>query len=136
VIVCDTGVLVAAVDADDRHHAACAAVFAEHGERLVVPASVVVEACWLLNRYVAPEREVELLQAIAARELIVDPLQARDYHRAADLLGTYADLRLGMVDATVVAVAERLGATELATVDRRDFSVVRPAHVDAFTLLP
>ncbi|MDQ2738090.1 MAG: VapC toxin family PIN domain ribonuclease, partial [Actinomycetota bacterium] len=45
-------------------------------------------------------------------------------------------LPLGAVDATVIAVAERLGITEIATLDRRHFSVVRPAHVEAFTLLP
>lgn len=135
-IVCDTGVLITAVDSNDRHHRACADVFAGRGDSLVVPASVVVEACWLLHRYVAPGREVELLQAIAAGELVVEPLEARDYRRAASLLATYADLQLGVVDATVVAVAERLGVTELATVDRRDFTVVRPAHVDAFTLRP
>lgn len=38
--------------------------------------------------------------------------------------------------ASVVAVAERLGLTEIATIDRRHFSVVRPRHIDAFTLLP
>jgi uncharacterized protein len=48
----------------------------------------------------------------------------------------YADFPLGAVDATVVAVAERLGVSEIATVDRRHFTVVRPRHAHAFTLLP
>jgi predicted nucleic acid-binding protein len=43
---------------------------------------------------------------------------------------------LGTVDASVVAAAERLGLADIATVDRRHFSVVRPSHVAAFTLLP
>jgi uncharacterized protein len=42
----------------------------------------------------------------------------------------------GTVDASIVATAERLGIREIATVDRRHFTVVRPDHVDAFTLLP
>ena len=54
----------------------------------------------------------------------------------AELVGTYADLPLGAVDASVVAVAERLGATTLATLDRRHFTVVRPRHTTAFALLP
>ncbi len=49
---------------------------------------------------------------------------------------TYADFPLGLVDASVIAVAERLGAADIATLDRRHFSVVRPAHVPAFRLLP
>jgi predicted nucleic acid-binding protein len=52
------------------------------------------------------------------------------------LVRRYAELRLGGTDASVVALAERLGVDHVATVDRRHFSVVRPAHVDALTLLP
>jgi predicted nucleic acid-binding protein len=48
----------------------------------------------------------------------------------------YADFPLGFVDAVVVATAERLGLSEVATIDRRHFTAVRPAHVEAFTLLP
>ncbi|MGI8815615.1 MAG: hypothetical protein ACR2G2_10185 [Pseudonocardia sp.] len=49
---------------------------------------------------------------------------------------TYADLPLGTTGATVVALAERLGVTEIATLDRRHFTLVRPPHVPALTLLP
>jgi predicted nucleic acid-binding protein len=48
----------------------------------------------------------------------------------------YADLPLGVVDAAVVATAERLGVTEVATLDRRHFTVVRPRHTPTLTLLP
>jgi hypothetical protein len=54
----------------------------------------------------------------------------------AELVGQYANLDLGAADASVVALAERLGVTTIATVDRRDFSVVRPKHVAAFELVP
>jgi predicted nucleic acid-binding protein len=59
-----------------------------------------------------------------------------DYERMAFLVETYADLPLGMVDASVVAVAERLNIAKFLTINRRDFAVVRPSHVDAFELLP
>jgi uncharacterized protein len=54
----------------------------------------------------------------------------------ADLVAQYRDLPLGTTDASVVTIAERLGSVEIATLDRRDFTVVRPRHVPAFTLLP
>ena len=54
----------------------------------------------------------------------------------AEMVERYADLPLGAADASVIAVAERLGAREIATLDRRDFTVVRPSHVNALTLLP
>jgi len=59
-----------------------------------------------------------------------------DYRRVAVLLDTYADLRVGFVDAAVLAVVERLRESKLATLDHRHFSVMRPRHVDALELLP
>ena len=59
-----------------------------------------------------------------------------DYERMAELVGQYANLDLGAADASIVALAERLGVSTIATVDRRDFSVVRPKHVAAFDLVP
>jgi hypothetical protein len=43
---------------------------------------------------------------------------------------------LGLVDATVIAAAEMLTEEKIATLDRRRFTVVRPAHTEAFELLP
>lgn len=59
-----------------------------------------------------------------------------DYRRMAELVRRYADFPLGGSDAAVVALAERMGAREVATLDHRHFSVVRPRHCDAFVLLP
>ncbi len=65
-------------------------------------------------------------------------LTLSDIGRRADLAERYADLGLGLggTDASLVAIAERLGIDRIATFDRRHFSVVRPAHVEIFTLLP
>ena len=54
----------------------------------------------------------------------------------AELVETYADMPLGGVDASVVAIAERVSETMIATLDRRHFGVVRPAHATAFELVP
>jgi predicted nucleic acid-binding protein len=59
-----------------------------------------------------------------------------DLERMAELVEQYADLPLGGVDAAVVAIAERMKITDVATLDRRHFSIVRPRHTKAFTLLP
>jgi len=66
----------------------------------------------------------------------VEPVAAADWLRIAELVARYRDLPLGTVDASVVATAERLCIREIATVDRRHFTVVRPNHVKAFTLMP
>jgi uncharacterized protein len=71
-----------------------------------------------------------------AGDFIIEPLHPTDPLRIAELVARYHDLQLGTVDASVIAAAERLSITEIATIDRRHFSVVRPDHVPAFELLP
>lgn len=68
--------------------------------------------------------------------LLPEPVAHQDWLRIAELVLRYQDLPFGTVDASVVAVAERLGVREVMTLDRRHFSVVRPLHVPAFALLP
>ncbi len=77
-----------------------------------------------------------LLHDIERGAYEVEDLLASDYRRVGELLNTYADLRVGFVDAAVLAVAERLREPKLATLDHRHFSVMRPRHVEALELLP
>jgi uncharacterized protein len=80
--------------------------------------------------------EILFLGDLAAGSFLVEPVAPGDWLRIAELVGRYRDLPLGTVDASVVATAERLGIVEVATVDRRHFGVVGPAHAEAFLLLP
>jgi predicted nucleic acid-binding protein len=136
VIIVDSGVLIAAADVDDQYHQSCVQLFEERRDEFVVPATVVVEVCWMLSRHVSEELELDLLASIAEGELRVEALERTDYARTKELVTTYADFPLGMVDGSVVAIAERLRVNEVATLDHRHFTVVRPAHVPALTLLP
>jgi uncharacterized protein len=139
VIVCDTGPLVAAAISNDDHHRACVDLFTgAHlaGRDLIVPAPVVAEVGYLLCREAGPLVEAMFLTSLADGDFISVAPTFDDFARMAQLVQTYADLPLGTTDASVVAISERLGATEVATLDRRHFSVVRPAHVKALTLLP
>jgi predicted nucleic acid-binding protein len=63
-------------------------------------------------------------------------LTATDYTRMAVLAESYRNLPLGTTDASLVAPVERLNLSEVATLDRRHFTVVRPRHVGALQLLP
>ncbi len=90
----------------------------------------------MIDRQLGPAAEADFYRSITAGDLAVEDLTVADWERIAELVERYADLGLGGVDASVIAVAERLDVREIATLDRRDFSVVRPRHVDAFELLP
>jgi uncharacterized protein len=107
-----------------------------HPGPLVTTPLVVAEAGWLIDRQLGPAAEADFYRSIGAGDLAVEILTPADWRRVAELVDTYADLRLGGVDASVVAVAERLGVAEVGTLDLRHFRVVRPRHVDAFVVSP
>ena len=101
-----------------------------------MPALVVTEVAYLIGARLGVNAEVRFLGDLAAGAFTVEPVHPSDWLRIAELVHRYRDLPLGTAGASVVATAERLGVTELATVDRRHFTVVRPLHAAAFTLLP
>lgn len=138
-IICDTGPLVAAGDRDEEHNRACTDLFTGlhlAQRKILVPAPVIAEVGYLLQRNAGPSVEAGFLRAIPSRTFTVVDLELSDYTRMADLVETYADFPLGTTDASVIAVAERLGITEIATLDHRHFRAVRPRHTRSFTLLP
>jgi uncharacterized protein len=135
-LIVDAGPLYAYVDADDAHHAASLELLETHAGPLVVPTLVVAEVTYLLGTRLGWEDEVRFLGDLATGDLFLEPVHAADPGRIAELVARYNDLPLGTVDASVVAAAERLKTTQIATTDRRDFSIVRPSHAEAFDLLP
>lgn len=135
-LVVDTGPLVATADRDDAHHADCRALLEEDDGPLVTTPLVVAEAGYLIDRQVGPDGEAALYDSIIDGTLHVEHLEATDWARERELVSRYASLHLGGTDASLVAIAERLGATRLATLNHRHFRVVRPRHMDAFDLVP
>lgn len=135
-LICDTGALYSAIDRDDPAHSRCAALFATTRESRLVPAPVVVELEWLVTSRMGYRPFDAFLASIEEASVIVEELDAADYARIRELCRHYDSLPLGLVDASVVAIAERLGERVIATLDHRHFGTVRPRHVQAFTLLP
>jgi predicted nucleic acid-binding protein len=136
VLIVDTGVLVATADRSDADHAVCRSLLEDDAGPLVTTGLVVAEAAYLIDRQVGPDGEVALYTSIIDGVLIVESLMAGDWHRVRELVDRYRDLGLGGTDASLIAVAERLRANRVATLDRRHFSVVRPNHIASFELLP
>jgi predicted nucleic acid-binding protein len=136
VLVVDTGPLVATADRADKDHAACRDLLEGDEGPLVTTAMVIAEAAYLIDRQLGAKAEATLYEAITSGQIEVANLSIDDWQRVRDLVTTYADLRLGGTDASVITLAERRGTTRIATLNRRHFSVVRPRHADAFELLP
>ncbi|AWS41358.1 type II toxin-antitoxin system VapC family toxin [Streptosporangium sp. 'caverna'] len=134
-IVIDSGPLVAAVNIRDNHHEICARLLRTHPGPLLVPVTVVTEVCQLIEKRQGGKAEAAFLRSFQSGLVLIDLIN-EDLDRMIDLVEIYANLPLGAADASVIAVAERLGLAEVATLDRRHFTVVRPRHLAAFTLLP
>lgn len=87
----------------------------------------------LLERW--PQFEAAFLAEVARGTLELVHLTPADLTRMGERVSQYADLPLGGVDVSVIAVAERFGVDRVATLDRRHFNVVKPSHVPGLTLL-
>jgi predicted nucleic acid-binding protein len=132
--IVDAGPLYAAADADDADHRASVTALADPELRLVVPAMVVAEATYFVGRRLGPSAEAAFLRVLS--DVDVEAPDRTDFARIAELVEQYADVPLGGTDASVIALAERLGAAVIVTLDRRHFAALRASHGEAFELLP
>lgn len=135
-LILDTGPLLAALDAADRDHAACATLLTDSKEDLVVPALVLAELDYWCARRLPSNAWLTFLDDVLAGAYRVEVPTTADLARCRDLQTTYRDLGLGVVDASVIALAERLGESKVATLDLRHFGVVRPSHVPSLEIWP
>ena len=98
--------------------------------------AVIAETSWLLLDHLGPASQADLLRMITTGRLDVIDLTEADWARCLELIERYTDKSLDLIDASLVAVAERLGIATIATLNHRDFTVVRTRHFGAFELIP
>ncbi|BCX02925.1 MAG: ribonuclease VapC [Candidatus Roseilinea sp.] len=134
--IMDTSFLFALMSKRDSNHAKCRAVVESLRESPLLPVTVLPEVAYLIHTRIG-HHAMRRFTGLLSEPIwdLVTPDQD-DFARAAAVLETYASLALDFVDATVVALAERLKVSTILTLDRRHFQPVRPRHAPAFTLLP
>lgn len=123
-IVADTSALLALIDADDRHHGALRKLFEEDLHAWVVPWAVLPEVDYLLASRLGRDVQGRFLADLAEGAWHVEWGSPEDLERARELDSRHGDLGIGLVDGAVIAVAERLGAGAIATLDLRHFAAV------------
>jgi uncharacterized protein len=124
VIVADTGAVLALLDRDDRHHGALRAAFERDPDGWVLPWAILPEVDHIASTRLGMDVARAFRADVAAGAFVVEWDGAADLARAVELDGRHSDLDLGLVDAVVMAIAERLGARAIATLDLRDFAAV------------
>jgi hypothetical protein len=133
-VLADTGVLYALADRDDAWHARTRTYLKKSRPALIVPVTVVPEVTYLLRARLGRAAESAFVKSLAAGEMALEDITGEDLARAVAVMTAYPEI--GFVDASVVALAERLRVRQIATTDRRHFGAIRPQHAPAFELLP
>ena len=124
-IVADTGGVLALLDRDDRHHAAVRDLFGREGGRWILPWAILPEVDYLAERRLGPEVARAFAGDVRDGLFRLDANASRDLPRAVALLERYRDLRIGLVDAVVMAQAERHRVDAIVTLDARHFRAVQ-----------
>jgi hypothetical protein len=132
----DTSYLLALTNAKDRNHHRVLNLASNIEAPLMLPMPVLPEICYLIATRMGHATMRQFLNHTLNSNTVLEPITRVDLQRATELLDTYADSKLDFVDATIVALAERYHITQILTLDRRDFSIIRPRHCDFFELLP
>jgi predicted nucleic acid-binding protein len=132
VLVLDTSVVVASLDAEERMHVPSRDLIEATDERIVMPSPILCEVDHLIHRKFG----AAFLRRVRSGEFDVEEMEPGDLGRTIELMERCADLDVGYVEAAVLAIVERLGGPKLATLDHRHFSVMQPRHVEALELVP
>jgi len=114
----------------------CAALITEAREDLIVPGLVLAELDYWCHKRLGGGVWISFLDDVLAGAYRVESPIDADLRRCRELQETYLDLRLGITDASVIALVERFGESKVATLDHRHFGTVRPQHADALHLVP
>jgi predicted nucleic acid-binding protein len=134
-VIADTGFVVALANRSDSKHQAVRTVYIQQ-QMILLPQTVLAEVAYLIGRESGIVTVASLLRGLPVSRFSLIALVEQDILRVAEILNQYADSRIDFVDATVMAVAERLNIVNVLTLDRRDFSLFRPRHCDIFNLIP
>lgn len=132
----DTSFLFALTDKTDRNHQRVLDVGQRTNEQLVLPIPVLPEICYLVASRLGHHAMRHFVASMTPDAVQLESVTLEDLVRISQILEKYADNQLDFTDAAIVAMAERLAITRVYTLDRRDFSIIRPKHCDYFELFP
>lgn len=135
-LVLDTSVLYAALNASDPAHDDCAALLREATEPLIIPDPVFPQLDYWVRKIASADAWLSFCEDVAAGAYQVKHLTPALLVQAAALQVRYRDIPLDFVDAAVFVVCESLGERKVATLDRRDFSILRTSEGEALSILP
>ena len=133
-LIADTSGIIALLDRDDRHHQA--AVSAVKNQTVYVPVTVLPEVDYLATKYLGERVARAFLEDINRDNFSLLPFESVDLKKATPIMARYQDLPLGLVDASLLVLAERYSIDQILTLDRRHFNLIQSDKLTYFTILP
>lgn len=134
-VILETSAIYALMDKGDKSHNLVKDFFLKkNGIYYILPSTVIPELCYLINTRLGSYFEVKLLEEIN-KSFHLDILKDEDIIRIIEILKKYDKLNIGYVDASIIAIAERLKVNKILTLDRKHFEVVAPREFDCFDIL-
>ncbi|MCY3864863.1 MAG: PIN domain-containing protein [Chloroflexi bacterium] len=134
--IADSNFVYALYNANDIHHQDGMSFLSQNTEVMLVPDVVLPEVSYLITRDIGHSGMQTFLEHFMQLDVQLEAVGMEDLARVRDIVSAYADARFDIVDCCIMAIAERLNVTRIATFDRRDFSIFQPRHCDFLELLP
>jgi uncharacterized protein len=135
VILVDTSGLLANYDRSDRYHEAVVRALARPQQRILSP-FVLAELDYLVSTTAGQAVELMVLDDVAHGAYQLEAFSAADVGAASAAIERYADLKLGLADASILVLAERYQCHDVLTLDQRHFRAVLGPQAKPFRLLP
>lgn len=134
-VILDTSIIYSLMDKDDSNHLIIKSFFQENNDFLyILPSTTIIEICYLVKTRLSPHLEIKFLEEIN-QNFNLEPIKDVDILRIIEILKKYDTLDIGYVDASIVAIAERLKLNKILTLDRKHFRALVPKGFDYFDIL-
>jgi uncharacterized protein len=133
-LLADTSGIIALLDRDDQFHTA--AVKAIRGQNILIPTTILPEVDYLTTKYLGEPAARAFLNDLATGHYQYLQVELQDIEQALQVMAQYQGVPLGLVDSSIIALADRYQISRILTLDRRHFSLIKPQRLEYLELLP
>jgi len=133
-IIADTSGIISLLDKDDTYHEA--ALVSIQDKEIYVPVTVLPEVDYLVTKYLGERVARASLEDINQSNFNLLSFELSDLAKTTKIMARYRDLPLGLVDASLVVLAERFGISKILTLDRRHFNLIQSEQFTFLNILP
>ena len=134
-IILDTSAVIGLMDKKYKKHENLKTIFTKKDNLYILPSTAIGEICYMLNSRFGNKIELIFLEEIIKTGFQLELLKDMDIVRIIEILKKYDTFNIGYVDASIVAIAERLKTNKILTLDRKHFEIIIPRGFDRFDIL-